>query len=166
MQKVKSFLVTFLLFILLVVVGVLSVKYYSFLFAETYSGQIFQIERVTEPSLIMGGAEMSKSREAMYSYAVAIRTKEGEIITASSEDRQWAVARRGLCVDAKFYPYPPWNFEKSGTYFNARLIKLKDCPEDMKPLPPKEEEPKLDIQEELRQELEDVTLPEDPMGEE
>jgi hypothetical protein len=63
----------------------------------------------------------------MFSFAIAIRDQKGTIHTASAEDRQWAVVEKGQCVEAKFFPYPPWNLDKSGTFFGARLLKLYDC---------------------------------------
>ena len=64
----------------------------------------------------------------IFSYAVAIKdSKTGEIFTASSEDRRWAVVHKDQCVEAKFLPYPPWNLSRSGAYFGARLIRLFDC---------------------------------------
>lgn len=54
----------------------------------------------------------------------------GEIFTASSEDRQWAAVQgEGLCAEAKFFPYPPWQLDKAGTYHGARLLKLWNCSE-------------------------------------
>ena len=60
--------------------------------------------------------------------AVAIRDgKSGEVMTASAEDRQWAVAQPGQCVEARLLRYPPWKLEKAGTFYGARLLKLSDC---------------------------------------
>lgn len=98
---------------------------YSFVFSKVVTGEIMEVERVTQPSTVIGGA---MTPEQMYSFAVMIRSETGEIFSASSEDRQWAVAKKGYCVEARFYPYPPWNLEKADTYFNARLVKvLSDC---------------------------------------
>jgi hypothetical protein len=63
----------------------------------------------------------------IFSYAVAIRDSRGEIHTASTEDRQWAVAQKGQCVEAKYFPYPPWQLDKAGTYHSARLLRLYEC---------------------------------------
>lgn len=110
----------------LVIVGVLGISYYSFIFARNVEGVVVGVERVTEGTTIVGtGAAIPTNQ--LYSFAVAIREKSGEIVTASSEDRQWAVVEKGKCARAKFFPYPPWNFEKSGTYFGARLLHLMDC---------------------------------------
>ena len=111
----------------LVVVGVLAVvaTNYSYIFSKTVIGEIIEMERVAPEAAIIGGQPIQTS--AIFSYAVAIKTKDGQIFTASSEDRQWAVAKKGYCVEAVFYPYPFWNLAKSGTYFNARLTTMFDC---------------------------------------
>lgn len=98
--------------------------YYSYIFSKNVEGQISKVERVTNPTAVIG-SDMSATQ--LFSFAVAIREKSGEIVTASSEDRQWAVAQEGHCVVAKLFPYPPWNLDKSGTYFGARLLRLYEC---------------------------------------
>lgn len=118
-------------FILVVIIGILIgggyfvYNYYGFIFSKKVVGEILEVERVTQPAAILGSARLSP--EYMYSFAVAIRSNDGRIHTASSEDRQWAVARKGACVESEYYPYPPWDLQKRGTYRNARLIQLMDC---------------------------------------
>lgn len=101
----------------LVIVG----NFYSYIFAKEITGEILSVEKVGPQTVV------SADKTIAFSFGVAIRLKSGEIYTASSEDRQWAVAKQGLCVDAKIFPYPPWDMEKSGAYHNARLVKLSDC---------------------------------------
>lgn len=115
--------------LLVIVLALLAALYvvltnYSFFFARTVKGEIIEIERVMQPTAVLGAAS---SAAQLFSFAIAVKEPSGEIVTSSSEDRQWAVARRGFCVEAKFYPYPPWDLEKADTYFNARLVKLIDC---------------------------------------
>lgn len=97
---------------------------YSFIFSKDVAGEILEVERVSQPNFIGGNVPSNQ----VFSFAVAIKTKSGEIFTASSEDRQWAVARKGMCIESKFYPYPPWQLDKANTYSNARLIRLVECP--------------------------------------
>lgn len=125
----KKFLVTFILVVVLILTGVILVKYYSYIFARNVHGVIVKVEKPTAPVAVVGtGEESSKMAEKqLFSFAVAIKVKDGEIVTASTEDRQWSVAEVGLCVEAKFYPYAPWNFDKAGTYYNARLLKMYEC---------------------------------------
>lgn len=103
------------------------IKFYSFVFAKTVTGEILKVERVNQnQSMITSGRAVPA--EQLFSFGVAIRTTDGDIHTASSEDRQWAVAQTGQCVESRFFPYPPWDLEAAGTYHNARLIRLFDCP--------------------------------------
>ncbi len=63
----------------------------------------------------------------VFSFSVAIRDQlTTEIVTGSSEDRQWAVVKEGQCATAKFYPHPPWELDKSGTFHGVRLVALFD----------------------------------------
>lgn len=108
---------------------------YSAVFSKKIKGEVLEVERVTQPTAIIGNGAMTP--EQMFSFAVMIRAFDGTIYSASSEDRQWAVAKKGYCVEARFYPYPPWNLEKADTYFNARLVRAFECqreaPGDWKP---------------------------------
>lgn len=105
------------------------VRYYSYIFAKEIKGTIINVEKPTSQMAIVGTNQDPKIAERqLFSYAVAIQTSDGEIMTASTEDRQWAVAEKGKCVTAKYYPYPPWDFDKSGTYFGARLLQMRECP--------------------------------------
>lgn len=106
--------------------------YYPYVFSKNVDGEIISVERAVPVNTIVGGATISPD---VYSFAVAIRTSNGDIMTATSEDRQWAVVQRGQCATAKFFPYPPWKIEKAGTYFGARLLKLSDCPRPTSPNP-------------------------------
>ncbi len=118
----------FLVFVVLAAIGAgfICIRYYSYVFAKKVEGEVTGVERVTDPAAVIGGRQLTP--EQIHSFAVAIRNKDGEIYTASSEDRQWAVVRKGQCAQAEFFPYPPWDFQKAGTFFGARLLKLKDCP--------------------------------------
>jgi hypothetical protein len=124
MRKSWSFLVVLVLIV--IVAGYVCINYYSYVFAHTIKGQIVAVERVNENTTILSGRTIDPSQ--LFSFAIAIKGLDGEIATASSEDRQWAVAQKGQCAEAKFYPYPPWDLDKGGTYYNARLIRLFDCP--------------------------------------
>jgi hypothetical protein len=115
---------------LLIVLCVLAVIYviatnYSFVFSKSVRGEVMEVERVIQPTAMLGS---SMTAEQMFSFAILVRTETGEIFTSSSTDRQWAVVRKGYCVETRLYPYPPWDMEKADTYFNARLVKvLADC---------------------------------------
>ena len=113
------------LFLILAVAAYTCIKYYSYVFAKGVTGEIIAVERITDNTAIITGRTVDASQ--LFSYAVAIRGKNGEIYTASSEDRQWAVAQKGQCAEAKYFPYPPWDFDKAGTFYGARLVRLFDC---------------------------------------
>ena len=101
---------------------------YSVIFSKTVIGEITAVERVEIPVALMSNRSDSDITAKVFSFAIGIRdAKSGEIFTASSEDRQWAVAQVGKCAEAVFLPYPPWQFTKKDTYFGARLVRLNDC---------------------------------------
>lgn len=102
-------------------------KYWSFVHSRKVEGVIVKVERVQLNIALMQQEPGEKINPQLFSFAVAVKDSSGEIVTSSAEDRQWAVAQPGQCAEARFYPYPPWNLNKAGTYFNARLDKLWDC---------------------------------------
>ena len=100
---------------------------YSVIFSKTVIGEITGVERVEIPVALMasGGNDITSK---VFSFAIGIKDLQtGEIFTASSEDRQWAVADKGKCAEAVFLPYPPWEFTKKDTFFGARLVRLFEC---------------------------------------
>jgi hypothetical protein len=106
------------------------INLYSVLFQRKVIGIIDNVQRVQlNVSLIQNADPKAPMSGEMFSFSVAIKEPNGEIVTASSEDRQWAVVKPGQCAEAIYYPYPPWDLDKSGTYFKARLIKLSECPQ-------------------------------------
>ena len=131
MKKAVYFLGTLLV---LVLCSVVLVQYYPYIFAKTVKGVIEGVERIQQPNVVVGSVSGQDSGRGIgdkqfFSFAVAIRdSQSNEIFTASAEDRQWAVAEKGRCAEAKLFPYPPWDFEKGGTYFGARLVRLYECP--------------------------------------
>jgi hypothetical protein len=124
-----------LLLILAVLGGVAVYNWYPYIFARTVKGRIVKVGRVDLPAIVtQGNAPLNWQ---MFSFAVAIQEHEGgEIVTASSEDRQWEVVQPGLCAEVKVFPYPPWNLDKAGTYYGARLLTLNECPPGTRPMPP------------------------------
>lgn len=118
------------LFVLLLILGAgLTIHYYSYVFARSVKGEVVGIDRVTQPTSIIGpGSQIPSSQ--IFSFAIAIKEASGEIVTSSSEDRQWAVVEKGQCVEAKYFPYTPWEFDKAGTFYGARLLKIYSCPKN------------------------------------
>lgn len=125
----KKFARIFVILILVASVATVLVNYYPYIFARTVEGEVVGVERVAIPVAMMNLPADQRVNSEVFSFAVAIRDKRsGEIVTASSEDRRWAVVEKGKCAEARYFPYPPWRIDKSGTYFNVRLMKLQDCP--------------------------------------
>lgn len=120
-------LVVAITYAVIAVVGRGEVNLYSVLFAQTIEGVVENVEKVSPQVALVGGGMNAATSKELFSFAVGIKTKNGEIITGTTEDRQWAIVQKGQCAKAKFYPYPPWDFDKSGTFFNVRLLKLSDC---------------------------------------
>jgi hypothetical protein len=122
----KKILAVLILVILCSACLFFGIKYYSFIFAKTVVGEVLRVERVNTAEAILTARSVPAAQ--LFSFSVAIRDSRGEIHTASTEDRQWAVVSSGQCAEARFFPYPPWQMEKAGTYYGARLERLFDCP--------------------------------------
>lgn len=128
MKAAKISFVLIAIFVVLGGAGAIFINYYSILFSRRVIGVVQNVERVNlEVALMQTPGVNEKINPALYSFAVAIKEKTGEIVTASAEDRQWAVVQAGQCAEAVYYPYPPWKFDKANTYFGARLEKLTVC---------------------------------------
>ncbi len=128
MKRLKQLLI----FLIVAIFGLgllyVFINFYPYIFSKRVTGEFLSIARVDIPMTIVTrpNAEMNPQ---VFSYAIAIRDpKSNEIFTASSQDRQWAVVQQGQCGEVKLFPYPPWKLERDGTYHNARLEKLFDCP--------------------------------------
>jgi len=117
--------VKLLIGILIVAVAVwFVVDNYSWVFSKRVKGEIINVERVTEQTAILG----NRATEAqMHTYSILIQGDDGRMYTSSSEDSQWQVAKKGYCVEALLYRYPPWRLSLAGNFFNARLVELSQC---------------------------------------
>lgn len=124
MKQIRNTLIV----LAILVVGLYSFfGYYEYIFHRKVVGVITVVEKVNIPVTVLTVGSENPTAQ-IFSFAIGIKdTKTGEIVTASSEDRQWAVAQPGQCVEAVYFPYPPWVLNKWGTYHNARLDKLSDC---------------------------------------
>lgn len=129
MNGLKQYIKVLLIILIIGGLGYAVVKNYGFIFSRTVTGTIVKVERVElNVALMQTNSPTDKISPELYSFAVAVKDKEtGEIVTASAQDRQWAVAQPGQCAEARFYPYAPWQLDKSGTYYGARLVMLRDC---------------------------------------
>lgn len=126
------------LFVFLIVVIVIFIFYfgYPYIFSRKVTGEITGVKHLIENMTLMTATGDSKSQppSQIFSFAVGVKDrKTGEIVTGSTEDRQWGVAQPGQCATAEFFPYPPWQLSKAGTYYGVRLLHLyencKDIPQ-------------------------------------
>ncbi len=121
----KRYMRTTMIVLVLVAAVFILFNYWRYIFAKTVDGEIIGVERVTEPTTVIAG---TMTPIMMYSFAIAVREDgTGKIFTASTEDRKWAIAKKGYCARVILYPYPPWQLGKSGEYHGARLEELRDC---------------------------------------
>jgi hypothetical protein len=123
MNKLKNIFFKLLALLVLGLVGFIFINYYSLIFSKKVSGKLDRVEKLDVPIALLQGQLTDK----VFSFAIAVRDEKGEIYTASTEDRQWAAATIGTCVEAIFEPYPPWDFKKHNTYHNARLKRSWIC---------------------------------------
>ncbi len=100
---------------------------YGYLRSKDITGNIVSVTSAMPEN----GAVIAKGPIA-FKVAVLIQTKDGEMISFSSDDSQWASLRGdqhvGKCVTATVYPYPPWNLGKAGTLHSGRMIKFTNEP--------------------------------------
>jgi hypothetical protein len=130
MNSVFRYLKTLIVVLVLIAIGYGFFVFYPYIFAKVVVGKILKVERVQISIAMMQNNPVTKNdklNSQLFSFAVSIQTPDGVVHTASAEDRQWAAVTEGLCVTAKFLPYPPWQLDRSGTYYGARLIESHIC---------------------------------------
>lgn len=104
--------------------GIFVIQNWGWVFSKRVKGEIINVERVTEQTAILS----SRATEAqMHTYSILIQGEDGRMYTSSSEDSQWQVAKKGFCVEALLYRYPPWRLSLANTFYNARLVELSRC---------------------------------------
>ncbi|MBL7543238.1 MAG: hypothetical protein JNL11_05450 [Bdellovibrionaceae bacterium] len=125
MKSLKKLLMSVGIVIILAGLGIAYVLFYPYIHARTVMGEVNGVKQLLENTAFIAGSADPTNK--IYSFAVGVKEHATqEIVTGSSEDRQWGVVREGQCVEAVFYPYPPWNLQKSGTYYNVRVKRLYD----------------------------------------
>lgn len=133
MKQMKTFVRLVVGMAIAVIVTVFVFTNYSWVFSKRIHGKILNVKRVTDPTAILSS---KVTAEQLHSYSVLIQGDDKKLYTASSEDRQWEVATAGYCVEALLYRYPPWDLDRAGTFFNARLMELSVCDGQPVPVPP------------------------------
>lgn len=124
MASVKSIIIWLFGLLIISALGIFVVSNYSYVFAARIEGEVVEVERVMNPTAILGRATDAQ----IHSYAVLLKGDNGKLYAASGDDRQWQVIKKGCRIKSILYVYPPWNLEKSGTYFNARVKEVLSCP--------------------------------------
>lgn len=112
--------------LVIVLAGVALTVGYPYLFAREIIGTLESVE-----TALPGGTIVTSADRAAFSAGVMVRERDGNYVTFSTEDRQWATLRDkpGLCVRARIFPYGWWNLSRSGTWYNGRLLDVSDtCP--------------------------------------
>ncbi len=129
MNTVKKYTKILIVLAFLAVILYSLITFYPYIFAKTVVGKIEKVERVQVNVALMQNNQGTNEKmdPQLFSFAVAIKDDTGAVHTASAEDRQWAAVSEGLCVTAKFFPYAPWNLEKAGTFYGARLLESHVC---------------------------------------
>lgn len=114
----------------IVMLGYILVRWYPYIFSQKVDGVLQQVKDTQLNVALMQSARSTEDmKRQLLSFSVSIRQDDGVIMTAETDNRQWAATRPGNCVTATFYPYPPWRFDKAGMFFNARLDKQYECPD-------------------------------------
>jgi len=113
---------------LVVILAVGFVYGYPYIFSRVIIGEITGAQHLLENTAIISSASpRAQVPSKIFSFAIAVRDhKTSEIVTGSSEDRQWAAVKEGQCARAEFFPYPPWQLDRAGTYHSVRLLNLYD----------------------------------------
>lgn len=125
MKSLKKWFTVLCILIAVIVLGSGYVVFYSYIHKRTVVGTVNGVHQLFENVAYLAGSKNPSPQ--IYSAAVAVRdSKTSEIVTGSTEDRQWGVVKEGQCVQAVFFPYPPWNLQKAGTFYNVRVEKVYD----------------------------------------
>lgn len=131
MKTIKRWLVGIIIFALLVGIATLYLIFFPYIHKREVIGPVSGVKSSLESTTLITSSKDPSDK--IFSAAVAVKDiKTGEIVTGSTEDRQWGVIKEGQCVKALFFPYPPWNLQKAGTYNNARVISVYEKCEDVK----------------------------------
>jgi hypothetical protein len=88
-------------------------------FRKDCSGRVTRINHFNSQPSVSG---VAVSPSTMFSSSVEISSGD-EFVNFSSEDRQFGTIGIGDSVRVAVFKYPPWDFEKVGTYYGGRLLK-------------------------------------------
>ena len=108
MKSFRTILLVFLALLLISGAVFFSIVNYSWVFSKHIHGEILDVQRITDPTAILG----KTTDEQLHSYAVLIKGDDGKLYTASSEDRKWQVARKGILRRRASLCLPALGFEE------------------------------------------------------
>lgn len=142
MQKLKGAVIMLAVLIVIVGAGFFVVTNWGFVFSKVVTGEVLNVERVNDPQAIITSRV---TREQLHLYSILLHNdSDNKMYAATSEDPQWQSIKKGFCVQARLYRYPPWRLSLANTYYNARILDPSACPvkpsaEDEKPALPEDQ---------------------------
>lgn len=142
MKSLKSLILVLIGALVILLASGLFIQHYSWIFAKNIRGEVIEIESSAIPST--PPANGSSETASTTVFTVLIEASDGKMYTSTTTDEQWKVVRKGYCVQVLLYRYPPWDLERAGTFFNARLRQLYRCDEAPKSETPKSAAPKME----------------------
>jgi hypothetical protein len=126
LKKLKNAVMLLVVFVILVSVGFFVVSNWGYVFSKVVVGEVLNVERVTDPQAIITSRV---TREQMHLYSILLHNQsDGKMYAATSEDPQWQSIKKGFCIEARLYRYPPWRLSLANTYYNARILDPSACP--------------------------------------
>jgi prepilin-type N-terminal cleavage/methylation domain-containing protein len=113
------------LMVVVVIVGIIgSLIYtagYKFFSRKEFIGKVTACSNMSM-SVVAGRSAGGGLPSGTFSFAVDLDIGN-EVVTFSSEDRQFANVVKGDSVEVAVFRYAPWQWDKAGTYCNGRLLR-------------------------------------------
>lgn len=125
MNNLKTAAKLLIILVVIVGIGIFVVTNYAWVFSKVVTGEVLNVERVTDPQAVITSRVTPGQ---MHSYSILIKDESGKMYATSSEDYQWQVIKKGFCVKARLYRYPPWRLSLANTFYNARILDPSACP--------------------------------------
>jgi hypothetical protein len=131
MKKIKNAIILLFVILIVISIGFLVVNNWGYVFSKVVTGEVLNVERVTDPQAIITSRV---TREQLHLYSILLHNQsDGKMYAATSEDPQWQSIKKGFCIQARLYRYPPWRLSLANTYYNARILDPSACPAKLPP---------------------------------